>query len=88
MRSFTDQVEVSIPNWGLAGGSDPRVNRYLRPIEGYGCRCTITHAPGRNFGPGREFRETSALSTVSECRFQIVVTLAIPMPGQKGVEIN
>ncbi|MQM05344.1 hypothetical protein Taro_038154 [Colocasia esculenta] len=40
----------------------------------YDSRCTSTHAPGGNFGPGTEFRETSALSTVSECRFQIVVT--------------
>ncbi|MQM22086.1 hypothetical protein Taro_055134 [Colocasia esculenta] len=64
MRPFSDRVEVSILNWGLAGGSDPRAYRYLRLIEGYGCRCTITHAPGRNFGPETEFCETSALSTV------------------------
>ncbi|MQL84187.1 hypothetical protein Taro_016671 [Colocasia esculenta] len=76
MRPFTDWIEGPIPNWGLAGGSDPRADRYPRLIEGYGCRCTITHAPGWNFGPGTEFRKTSAMSTVSECRFRIVVTIS------------
>ncbi|MQL99657.1 hypothetical protein Taro_032381 [Colocasia esculenta] len=42
--------------------------------KGYDTRCTSTHAPWRNFGPGTEFRETSILSTISECRFRIVVT--------------
>ncbi|MQL81579.1 hypothetical protein Taro_014047 [Colocasia esculenta] len=72
MRPFTDRVEVPILNWGLAGGSDLRANKYLRPTGGYGSRCTSTHAPGANLGPGTEFRDTSALSTVSECRFRIV----------------
>ncbi|MQM23716.1 hypothetical protein Taro_056783 [Colocasia esculenta] len=69
MRLFTDRVEVPILNWGLAGGSDPRANKYPRPTGGYGSRCTSTHVPGENFGPGTEFRKTSPLSTVSECRF-------------------
>ncbi|MQL78754.1 hypothetical protein Taro_011191 [Colocasia esculenta] len=74
MRPFTDQVEVPILNWGLAGGSDPRANKYPRPTGGYGSRCTSTDAPGGNFCPETEFRKSSALSTVSECRFRIVVT--------------
>ncbi|MQM23281.1 hypothetical protein Taro_056345 [Colocasia esculenta] len=74
MRPFTYRVEVPILNWGLVGGSDPWANKYPRPTGGYGSRCTSTYAPGGNFGPGTEFRETSALSTVSECRFRIVVT--------------
>ncbi|MQL82668.1 hypothetical protein Taro_015151 [Colocasia esculenta] len=74
MRPFTDRVEVSILNWGLAGGSYSRANKYPRPTGGYGSRCTSTHAPGGNFGPRTEFRETSALSTVSGCQFRNVVT--------------
>ncbi|MQM09349.1 hypothetical protein Taro_042218 [Colocasia esculenta] len=85
MRPFTNRVEVPILNWVLAGGSDTRANRFLRPIEGYGCRCTITHALGRNFRAETEFRETSGLSTVSECRFRIVVTFAILMPGREVI---
>ncbi|MQL86820.1 hypothetical protein Taro_019353 [Colocasia esculenta] len=34
MRPFTDRVEVPILNWGLAGGSDPRANKYPRPTGG------------------------------------------------------
>ncbi|MQM23131.1 hypothetical protein Taro_056195 [Colocasia esculenta] len=45
-----------------------RINIRIRP-EGYGSWCTSTHAPGENFCPGTEFCKTSALSTVSECRF-------------------
>ncbi|MQM23936.1 hypothetical protein Taro_057006 [Colocasia esculenta] len=60
MQPCVDRVEVSIPNWGLAGSFNRRV---------YGNRCTSTHAPRRKFGPEMEFRETSALSTISECRF-------------------
>ncbi|MQM17040.1 hypothetical protein Taro_050007 [Colocasia esculenta] len=64
--------------------------------EGYDDRCTSTHAPWRNCIPRTESRETSALSTVSECRFRIVVTYAILMLGRKvmassfaeGVRIN
>ncbi|MQL84488.1 hypothetical protein Taro_016998 [Colocasia esculenta] len=39
-----------------------------------GCdnQCISTHAPQWNFGLGTEFCETNVLSTVSECRFQIV----------------
>ncbi|MQM22842.1 hypothetical protein Taro_055901 [Colocasia esculenta] len=40
----------------------------------YDNRCTSTHAPLRNFGFGTEFRKTSTLSILSECRFRIVVT--------------
>ncbi|MQM15662.1 hypothetical protein Taro_048609 [Colocasia esculenta] len=38
MRPFTDQVKVPILNWGLAGGSDPRANKYPRPTGGLGPR--------------------------------------------------
>ncbi|MQM21447.1 hypothetical protein Taro_054487 [Colocasia esculenta] len=70
-----DRVEVPTPNWGLAGHFDRRANKYPRPTHRvYDNRCTSTHAPRQNFGPEMKFRETSALSTVSECRFQIVVT--------------
>ncbi|MQM23422.1 hypothetical protein Taro_056486 [Colocasia esculenta] len=34
MRPFTDRVEVSILNWGLAGGFDPRANKYPHPTGG------------------------------------------------------
>ncbi|MQL73594.1 hypothetical protein Taro_005925 [Colocasia esculenta] len=37
-------------------------------------QCATTHTPGSNFSFGMEFNETSVLSTVSECRFRIVVT--------------
>ncbi|MQM22841.1 hypothetical protein Taro_055899 [Colocasia esculenta] len=50
-----------------------RTNICILP-KGYDNRCTSTHAPGRNFDPETEFHETSALSTVSECRFRSVVT--------------
>ncbi|MQL88266.1 hypothetical protein Taro_020816 [Colocasia esculenta] len=36
MRPFTDRVEVPILNLGLAGGSDPRANKYPRPTGGGG----------------------------------------------------
>ncbi|MQM00584.1 hypothetical protein Taro_033321 [Colocasia esculenta] len=62
MRPATDRVEVPILNWGLAGYFDPQANKYPGPTG------------GGKFGPGTEFSETSALSTVSECRFRIVVT--------------
>ncbi|MQL72315.1 hypothetical protein Taro_004638 [Colocasia esculenta] len=74
MRPFADRVEVSILNWGLAGGSDRWANKYPHPTQWYDNRCTSTHAPWRNFGPETEFHETKALSTVSECRFRIVIT--------------
>ncbi|MQM18985.1 hypothetical protein Taro_051984 [Colocasia esculenta] len=64
--------------------------------ERYDNRCTSTHALRRNFDPETELCETSDVSTVSECRFRIVVTQAIPIPGWKvmpssfaeGVGIN
>ncbi|MQM04009.1 hypothetical protein Taro_036796 [Colocasia esculenta] len=36
MRPSIDRVEVPILNWGLAGGSDPRANKYPRPTGGGG----------------------------------------------------
>ncbi|MQL99226.1 hypothetical protein Taro_031947 [Colocasia esculenta] len=59
-----------------------RTNIRLLP-NGCDNRCTSTHAPQCNFGPRIEFRETSVLSTVSECRFRIVVTLAFRYSGGK-----
>ncbi|MQM04458.1 hypothetical protein Taro_037257 [Colocasia esculenta] len=51
MRPFTDRVEVPIPNWGLAGGFDPRANRYLRPIEGVRLSVYYNALSGAEFQP-------------------------------------
>ncbi|MQM23107.1 hypothetical protein Taro_056169 [Colocasia esculenta] len=73
MRPFTDRVEVPILNWGLAGGSDPRANKYLRPTGG-GVRM-LTHRqpatafPERKLGAGPEISECNRLPTGSKCRF-------------------
>ncbi|MQM05670.1 hypothetical protein Taro_038484 [Colocasia esculenta] len=48
--------------------------KYPRLTEGVYDRCISTHALRWNFSLGTEFRKTDVLSTVSECRFQIVVT--------------
>ncbi|MQM07003.1 hypothetical protein Taro_039834 [Colocasia esculenta] len=75
MRPFTDWVEVPILNWGLAGGSDPRANKYLHPTGGYDSRCTSTHALGGILAPepkelGITFRTGIGIAYVTTIRNQ------------------